>query len=222
MLENLFSRRKGYSPQPVQGKLEELSLPARTRLWNIFYEEVFLPHFQQSGYGEGSISEPRGRLFKIIWTEILRRPLDEYPGFREVVGFLKDRFLRGVWHFSFDIFEMKVSARIKDALETENTAYTFLDGLFVERMTPQEAESVETALQTPIDGVRVHLTSALQKLSDRESPDYRNSIKESISAVEAACKKLTGQENATLRQALNALHQKRPLHQNLYDGLSQL
>jgi hypothetical protein len=89
-------------------------------------------------------------------------------------------------------------------------------------MTPQEVESVETALQSPIDGIRVHFAKALQLYSNRDSPDFPNSVKESISAVEAACKELTGLRDATLGKALNALHAKQPLHQDLKDALSKL
>ncbi len=148
---------------------------------------------------------------------------------------LRNDFLGGLWHFPFDIFEAifetsedlmgdpdEVASRIRNALERENQAYTFVGGRFVERMTPQEVESVESALNTPIEAIRKHFETAIQMLSDRENPDFRNSIKESISAVEAACKELTGLASATLGQALNALHEKRPLHQNLKDALSKL
>src|SRR5690606_4111676 len=45
---------------------------------------------------------------------------------------------------------------------------------------------------------------ALELMSNREEPDYRNSVKESISAVEAACNIIVG-ENTTLGQALKRL-----------------
>jgi hypothetical protein len=41
MFENVFSRRKGYTPPPVQGKLEELSDHTRNRLWDIFYLDIY-------------------------------------------------------------------------------------------------------------------------------------------------------------------------------------
>lgn len=107
-------------------------------------------------------------------------------------------------------------------LEQENQAYTFIDGRFVERMMPDEIQSVEKALATPIEGIREHFATALRMLSDREHPDHRNSVKESISAVEAACKHLTGLQNATLGQALNQLHSTRPLHPAFKDALSKL
>ena len=49
-------------------------------------------------------------------------------------------------------------------------------------------------------------------LADRKQPDYRNSIKESISAVEAICALITGQERADLNTALRALAQRASLH----------
>lgn len=46
-------------------------------------------------------------------------------------------------------------------------------------------------------------------LSDRQAPDYRNSIKESISAVESLVKQITGSDKGTLGSLLKhmpALH----------------
>ncbi|MBI5164037.1 MAG: hypothetical protein HY985_09055 [Magnetospirillum sp.] len=53
--------------------------------------------------------------------------------------------------------------------------------------------------------VASHLATALGLLSDRKNPDYRNSIKESISAVEASCCHITSDKKASLGQALKKL-----------------
>jgi hypothetical protein len=50
---------------------------------------------------------------------------------------------------------------------------------------------------------------ALDLLADRKSPDYRNSIKESISAVEAICSLEAGSSSTTLGQALKELEKKK-------------
>ena len=42
-------------------------------------------------------------------------------------------------------------------------------------------------------------------MTDRKTPNYRNSIKESISAVEALCKIITENEKATLGKALKII-----------------
>jgi hypothetical protein len=240
MFENTFSRRKGYTPPPVQGKLGELSDHARTGLWNVFYRTIYQANMFRDPVLRGQLAEPLVNFLRGVWVRLYKRPIDEYPEDHEVVAEIKRDFL-GVWHFPFDIFEAifendaryefsgqimrhpeGVAAWIKEVLEQENQAYTFVGNRFTERMTPQEVESVETALKTPIEAIREHFEAALRMLSDRDNPDFRNSIKESISAVEAACKELTGLKNATLTQALNALHEKRPLHKNLKEALSQL
>jgi hypothetical protein len=93
MFENVFSRRKGYTPPPGQGTLEKLSEPARKRLWNIFFEEVFKPHFKRgTGYGErSSVSRIGNQMFRGFWTGIFGKPVDEYPGFEAVLGLLRPR-----------------------------------------------------------------------------------------------------------------------------------
>jgi hypothetical protein len=63
-----------------------------------------------------------------------------------------------------------------------------------------------------------HLDTALARLADRSAPDYRNSIKESISAVEAVCQILTGDPKATLGQALKKLS----IHSALEKGFSAI
>ena len=63
-------------------------------------------------------------------------------------------------------------------------------------------------MQTPLDAVNIHLATVLELLSDRKSPDYRNSIKESISAVETLCKLITGNASATLGNALDLIERE--------------
>jgi hypothetical protein len=59
--------------------------------------------------------------------------------------------------------------------------------------------------------------------ADRQNPDYRNSIKESISAAEAMCKIITGEKKATLGQALKKLEDKSiELHGSLKSSFSSL
>ena len=61
-------------------------------------------------------------------------------------------------------------------------------------------------------------------LRNRKNPDYRNSIKESISAVEAICKKITGDKKATLGKALNSIEKtgKVELHSALKESFSKI
>ena len=57
-----------------------------------------------------------------------------------------------------------------------------------------EMETINEALSSSKDNVREHLQRAIGHYSARPNPDVRNAIKESISAVEAVCRELTGDD----------------------------
>ena len=65
--------------------------------------------------------------------------------------------------------------------------YRFVNRIIVPITSSTEIEEINTALALPYDNVKKHLEKALILMSDREAPDYENSIKESISGVEAMC-----------------------------------
>lgn len=94
---------------------------------------------------------------------------------------------------------------INAAFQHLNYAYRVVDDLIVEITDQQEIAAIEEATKTT-SVVKLHLTEALKLLAERPTPDYRNSIKESISAVEALCREIT--EEITLGSALNALEKK--------------
>jgi len=77
-------------------------------------------------------------------------------------------------------------------------------------------------ISKPLRGIHAHLKRALDLLADRKSPDYRNSIKESISAVEAICNLIAGKKKATLGQALKKIEDKVGLHPALKSAFSSL
>jgi hypothetical protein len=238
MFEDTFSKRHGYTPPPVRGERKSLSKEARTRLWNIFHSDFRRLNTQAVPYtitSEVEFSQIGNSFLRGVWTEFFGERLDRYPGYEAVIAHIANGFERGAWHFPFGIWEEifkskpspirepeKTAEAIRTVLERENTADTFVGNYFVERMTAEEVKSVEKVLRSPIEGIREHSTTALQFLSDRKNPNYRNSVKESISAVETACKHLTGLEKATLGDALNKLHSKRPLHQAFKDAFAKL
>ena len=64
----------------------------------------------------------------------------------------------------------------------------------------------KTKYLTSLAGTNIHLTKAIDLLSDKQNPDFRNSIKESVSAVESTARVITGEN--TLGKALNKLESK--------------
>lgn len=84
-----------------------------------------------------------------------------------------------------------------------NFAYRIIEGKIVEITSEQEIKTIETAIDNSARNIKMHLNRALELYAQRPDGDYRNSIKESISAVEAFCREKTGEN--TLGKALNKL-----------------
>lgn len=94
-------------------------------------------------------------------------------------------------------------AYINGEYERLNYAYRIIGDSIVEITSPEEIESVNEAMASGRDNIMHHLSKALEAYAKRPAADYTNSIKESISAVEAFCREITGKN--TLGEALNAL-----------------
>jgi hypothetical protein len=75
-----------------------------------------------------------------------------------------------------------------------NFAYRVIDNQIVEVTSEDEVATIEAALHNSTNAVKEHLRTALKSLSKRPDGDYRNSIKESISAVEAIVREITGEK----------------------------
>jgi len=81
-----------------------------------------------------------------------------------------------------------------------NFAYRIIDNQIIEVTSEEEITVIETALQNSSNSVKEHLQTALKSLSNRPDGDYRNSIKESISAVEAIVREITDENTLNLTE----------------------
>lgn len=116
-----------------------------------------------------------------------------------------------------------------DVLKRENAGYRFVSKRIVPVTSEAEMVGIEEALAAttasdPLRLVNNHLERALALLSDRHAPDYRNSMKESISAVECLCKLITKNEKGTLGQMLTAIEARGTvkLHKSIVEAFKQL
>lgn len=107
----------------------------------------------------------------------------------------------------FDPSRYVITNAFIESLNTEferlNFAYRVVDFKIVEITSEEEIKSIESAISGPDEQIKEHLTKALDHYAKRPEGDYRNSIKESISAVEAYCRERTGKN--TLGDAIKAL-----------------
>ena len=94
---------------------------------------------------------------------------------------------------------------INEIFESEFVGYRVVGNIITPITDEVETKEIETGLSVEFGGCRSHIQKALAFLSDRENPDYKNSIKESISAVESICQIITGEGKSELSKTLKKL-----------------
>ena len=98
--------------------------------------------------------------------------------------------------------------------------YRVVNHCIVDITSEEEMAAISEAIENSKDNVSEHLQRAVMHYSARPNPDVRNSIKESISAVEAVCRELTGE--ATLGKALKHLEDNGVvIHKVLREGFTK-
>ncbi|MHA2264437.1 MAG: AbiJ-NTD4 domain-containing protein [Candidatus Thorarchaeota archaeon] len=225
----LFSHRKGLKPVKMEVQTDDMDDDLRVGLWNVFV--TF--YWRRGGM---DVSEPEGnRMLKMMWYHYFKRPIDtlsDVPG--EPYKEIRDYFFGCKWYEVYDFIEFVVMTYSNEdknsefkktcnlALTRELSAFRFVGDKITTVTSSEEIAEIEEALAAPIDPIRDHLKSALDLLADRESPDYRNSIKESISAIESICKKIAQDDKATLGQALKIIKSKIQLHSDLKEAFRKL
>lgn len=98
--------------------------------------------------------------------------------------------------------------------------YRVISHCIMDTSSDVEISSIDDAIANTKDNVRKHLQSAIAHYASRPTPDVRNSIKESISAVEAICRELTGDD--TLGKSLKNLEARGVIiHKMLKDAFTK-
>ena len=107
--------------------------------------------------------------------------------------------------------------------EKEFVGYRFVGENIVAITDEVEIKEIAQSLDIKFKGCKAQIQKALRLLSDRNKPDYKNSIKESISAVESICAIIMNNPKATLGQALKRLEDKGvKMHTALKSAFSSL
>lgn len=113
---------------------------------------------------------------------------------------------------------------ITHALEHEDSGYRLIETRIVPITNDAEIDAVENALEVPVtfSNARHHIEKALTLFAHKPEPDSTNTVKESISAVEAAAQAIIKDDKATLGAALKLIENSHGLHPALAKGWSNL
>ena len=103
-----------------------------------------------------------------------------------------------------DYYGEKYYKEMNDAFSKNYVGYRFIGKLITPITNDIEIEEIEIAQD--IRGVSTHIEKSKEYLSNRKKPDYENSIKESITAVEYICNKIT--KKTSLGESLKELKNK--------------
>lgn len=229
-----FSERFGHKLPPSDLKEDEMPDSLVSALWDILCEFCLYPIDERdiAGLYEG-YSPNFDKFSRVIWSEILRKPIDTRPHIAEnCYKKLREMFFSGKFYERYDIIEIsgKITnhhweyyTRCNSVFERERAAFRFAGDQLVRISDPVELEEVEKAMSSgPAEAVRMHIHRAAELYSDRRAPDYRNSIKESISAVEAAVSFISGRKAVGVSKQLQDVLADAVLHPALRQGFEKL
>ncbi|MDR0438182.1 MAG: hypothetical protein LBH22_07780 [Bacteroidales bacterium] len=215
-----FSQRIGKKPVKTILQVDSIDRDLKNCLWNVILEQFFYKFDHNRLYGEIT---PRVKLFVRIWQDFFKETIDTEPhrGFEK---FFNEWFLeRATWYEIYDFVEFAVQIlpqngskreELKDslnwALEKEKSGYRIIGENVAKIIDENEIKAIEEALVSTgkWEPITIHLKTALDLFTDRKNPDYRNSIKESISAVEACCIIIQNNDKATLGGALSVIEKR--------------
>jgi AbiJ N-terminal domain 4 len=203
-----------------------------TLIWNVYLR---IPANDPLRYNTIPI-----KFFEPLWQNHFKLRIDEHAilgnAYNSYFNELQKRYFHIAWFEIYDLLEFlaetypndkdRFKTECNSILESEISGYRFVNGHICSIINKEEIKEIETALHSPIETVKAHIQASLDLFADKQNPDYRNSIKESISAVEAMCKLITKDPNITLGKALDKIKKEKTviiiLPQNLYEAFDKL
>lgn len=226
-----FSERKGLRPVADVIQTNGMNDSLRNSLWNVLDVALWSTKgFQYSQYGKPEMDS----FSEGLWFHFFKMPIDTRPQYsQDKLKQIRKYFYECQWNEVYDFIEFLLHNQSDSrphlaeffnlVLERESSGYRIVAGHVIDITSEQEMQMLDEAIRdTRFAGVSAHLNRALELLADREHPDYRNSIKESISAVESMARIVAENPKATLPDALKVLERKARLHTALKEGFVKL
>lgn len=227
-----FSERLAFNDTPRMIQTEGMSDPLRNSLWNFV-----VSMFDEGEYDWHHAASYVAQFFRKV-------PVDDLPIYNNRCReWIKQYFFALPWYEVYDLMEFisesyprilrygklntnRIHAVCNRIFEEELSGYRFMAGVLAPISSPAEtgeiASAIEITSRTGLDGAHAHIQAALHLLAKRPDPDYRNSVKESISAIESMAKQLAASDSQGLAGALDELAKDMPLHGALRSAFVKL
>lgn len=143
---------------------------------------------------------------------------------------IQEKFYQLEWNKVYDFLEFLISidaydqsknnfiGRLNQVFIDERAPYKIINGMVTPLVSEIEATEVEKAISSKYAVASGHIFKALELYRKRPTADYENSIKESISAIEALARIILNKPSTTLGQLADQLN----IHQSFREAIKKL
>jgi AbiJ N-terminal domain 4 len=224
-----FSERHGHLAPRTVFQTDSIDASTRNRLINLVIQ-IYLPNM-----GPMFLTSGGQYFFTQLMDGFFKQPIVRTDRYEYASSTLIKWAQECEWFRLFDLLEYGASTNEAETrkyfiggcnqiFEEEKVGYRFVKHQITPITDKVELSSIEQTLSAPniFEGVRTHIHRALELYSERKNPDYRNAIKEAISAIESAAKVISGKKKATLVDAVNAIDKIHGMHPALKEALVRL
>lgn len=202
-----FSERYGYLKPSEIVIREQITLEIQNVICNCFH--LLSGNLKYDFYT---------KVERYIWCSFMNQRVDYFNPSSDIIKyyiqnskvewFKKLDLIEEILSLNFENYNLDVVnsfiKRLNSEFERLNFGYRVVEGQIVEVTSEQEIKTIEAAIDSNKENVRLHLNNALKLYAQRPEADYRNSIKESISAVEALSREITGDKGLNLAKMESA------------------
>jgi len=224
-----FSDRNGFEKINQEIQIDNLDERTRTRIINLL-DDVFLIIREL---------EKKSEFKKYAYRKIFVITKDDIPAtIHDIRNVIANHIKTNCWQLN-DIFTFleevfkwlktntPLGNKFYDYANTifteECVGYRFVDGIIVRITDENEINTIEQVLNCPYSVCKKRISKAIKRLYDRENPDYENSVKESILAVESICNIIMRTDNTELGKALKKVEDSGiKIHPALKDAFIKL
>lgn len=242
-----FSQRIGKKPIRETLQIEAIDDNLWMDIWNWIQTQCFTQEQHPTDLSTNDLIDYiatnyfKWRSKTVVSSHLeLMRSDDDATHYQDYVNLFYKKLLEAEWFEKYDFLELIVKLvldgerkhnpngrfvkTVNMILQKHMSAYRFVLGELTPITNEIEILEIEQAGAIQQGTVKGHLANALAFLSDKQSPDYPNSIKESISAVESLCTILVSgdQKQATLGKLLKKMGDHSIIHPSLQNAFSSL
>lgn len=239
-----FSDRNNIEKIPEEIQLNELDERTRIGIFNL-WAEIYceINDDVRSSVYDYLMAETLRLIMRDLYNQIIMK--DEIINESKFIDIIENTILYDDYNKIFDLLEYTTNVfeklrrnfaksnfnrlcdyhvRFNQLLKKEFVGYRFAGGQITKISDPIEVDSINECFNNSMDVVRNHISKAAQFLSNREKPDYQNSIKESMTALECLAQIITNSNGseATLGKMLKKLEEEGFIDGAMKSGFSAL